>query len=289
MILLITGVLGIGLPVVWLVSFGQQGLSGGSPQRKWGLFGFSFSITTGLIIVVELLAILVGVLIFGVWAMSNPQITELFSSLADQIIASEGNLEPIMQDLQPYLRQPLVIFVILTAVSVFTPLIEEVFKTLGVWLFARRKLSPTEGYVAGLLCGAGFALVEGMLSLANISSTQDLVLLVIGRAGGSLLHIFTGGIIGWGLAHAWRTRKVFKYLLAFIGAMAVHALWNAFAILSFLLPMFIFTESEPGGFVNFLFSLPTIILGLAVLVLFVVFTLRLRKKGQPLVELVPPG
>ncbi len=194
-----------------------------------------------------------------------------------------------MENFEPYLRQPLVIFVILTAVSVFTPLIEEAFKTLGVWLFVRRKITPSEGYVAGLLCGAGFALVEGLLSLANVTSSQDLAVLVIGRAGGSLLHIFTGGIIGWGLAQAWRSGKVLKYLLAFFGAMVIHALWNALAILSLLVPMFLFNESDPGGAISFLLSLPTIVLGLAVLVLFIVFTLRLRKQAQPLAEIALPG
>jgi RsiW-degrading membrane proteinase PrsW (M82 family) len=162
---------------------------------------------------------------------------------------------------------------------VITPLIEEVLKTLGVWLFVKRKLTPAEGYIAGMICGAGFALIEGLFNLAGAATPGDWVGLVIGRAGGSLLHVFTGGLIGWGLAETWRSGKFQKYLLAFLGALIIHGLWNALAVVAVLLPLILFPDETFTGMRSFLFYLPTIILGLSVLLLFVLFTLRLRKKS----------
>ncbi len=287
-ILPLAGVVGILLPVLWLVSFGQQDLRGGSAQRKWGLLGVSLTFTTFVIIIVELLAVVLGIVVIGIWVAANPQMAEAITDFANRIMLSGGDMEAILQDMESYLRQPLVIILVLVAVSVIAPLIEEALKTLGVWLFVRRKLTPAEGYVAGLICGAGFTLVEGMLSLTNVTGPQDWLGLVIGRAGGSLLHIFTGGIIGWGLANAWSTRKVSKYLLSFVSALFIHGLWNALAVGAAILPMFIFPDTEPGGWVAFLFYLPTILLGLAVLVLFILFTLRLRKQARVSDEVPPP-
>jgi hypothetical protein len=275
----IAGVFGICIPILILVSFGQLGLEGGSVQRKWGLLGFSLTITTAFIILVEVLAILAALVTVAVWLSINVEMYNLVTDIGNRITQSGGDLDAVVRILLPYLSKPAVIFWILIAVSVITPLIEEVLKTLGVWLFVKRKLTPAEGYVAGMICGAGFALIEGLFNLAGAATPGDWVGLVIGRAGGSLLHVFTGGLIGWGLAETWRSGKFQKYLLAFLGALIIHGLWNALAVVAVLLPLILFPDETLTGLRSFLFYLPTIILGLTVLLLFVLFTLRLRKKS----------
>jgi RsiW-degrading membrane proteinase PrsW (M82 family) len=283
----IAGVLGICIPILCLVSFGQHELEGGSDQRKWGLLGFSLTITTGIIVLVEVLAILAGLITVIVWLSFNVEMYDLVMDIQSRITQVGGDMDAIINILLPYLSKPAVIFWILIAVAVITPLIEEILKTLGVWLFVKRKLTPVEGYVAGLICGAGFALIEGLFNLAGAATPQDWVSLVIGRAGGSLLHIFTGGLIGWGLAETWHSGKFQKYLLAFLGALIIHGLWNALAVGSVLLPFILYPDETLIGMRSFLFYLPTIILGLAVLLLFVLFTLRLRKKyAMPVGETV---
>jgi hypothetical protein len=275
----IAGVFGICIPILILVSFGQLGLEGGSVQRKWGLLGFSLTITTAFIILVEVLAILAALVTVAVWLSINVEMYNLVTDIGNRITQSGGDLDAVVRILLPYLSKPAVIFWILIAVSVITPLIEEVLKTLGVWLFVKRKLTPAEGYIAGMICGAGFALIEGLFNLAGAATPGDWVGLVIGRAGGSLLHVFTGGLIGWGLAETWRSGKFQKYLLAFLGALIIHGLWNALAVVAVLLPLILFPDETFTGMRSFLFYLPTIILGLSVLLLFVLFTLRLRKKS----------
>ncbi len=272
----IAGVLGVCIPILCLVSFGQHGLEGGSPQRKWGLLGFSFTVTTALIVLVEVLAILAGLIVAIIWLSFNVEMYDLVMDIQNRLSQAGGDVDAIVRVLLPYLRKPAVIFWILIAISVITPLIEEVLKTLGVWLFVKRKLSPTEGYVAGMICGAGFALVEGMFNLANAATPGDWVGLVIGRAGGSLLHIFTGGLIGWGLAETWRSGKFVKYLGAFLGAFIIHGLWNALALSAAFLPMIAFPDLSLTAGLSLLFYLPTILLGIAVLVIFILFTLRLK-------------
>jgi hypothetical protein len=275
----IAGVFGICIPILILVSLGQLGLEGGSVQRKWGLLGFSLTITTAFIILVEVLAILAALVTVAVWLSINVEMYNLVTDIGNRITQSGGDLDAVVRILLPYLSKPAVIFWILIAVSVITPLIEEVLKTLGVWLFVKRKLTPAEGYIAGMICGAGFALIEGLFNLAGAATPGDWVGLVIGRAGGSLLHVFTGGLIGWGLAETWRSGKFQKYLLAFLGALIIHGLWNALAVVAVLLPLILFPDETFTGMRSFLFYLPTIILGLSVLLLFVLFTLRLRKKS----------
>lgn len=282
----IIGVLGICIPILILVSLGQQGLEGGSAQRKWGLLGFSLTITTGLIVLFEVLAILAGLIIVVIWLAFNIEMYDLIVNIGNQITQTGGDMDEVLRILIPYLRQPAVIFWILIAVSVVTPLIEEVLKTLGVWLFVKRKLTPVEGYVAGMICGAGFALIEGLFNLAGAATPGDWVGLVIGRAGGSLLHIFTGGLIGWGLAETWRSRKLRSYLLAFLGVFFIHGLWNALAVGAVLLPAILFSEETLTGMQSFLYYLPTILLSIAVLVMFIFFTLWVRRKYGKAVESV---
>ena len=274
----LAGVFGICIPILCLVSFGQQRLEGGSEQRKWGLLGFSLTFTTGLIVLMEVLAILAGLIVAIIWLSFNVEMYDLVMDIGRRITQAGGDMEGVVRILLPYLRQPAVIFWILIAVSVITPLIEEILKTLGVWLFVKRKLTPVEGYVAGMICGAGFALVEGLFNLAGAATPEDWVGLVIGRAGGSLLHVFTGGLIGWGLAEAWRSGKFTKYLLAFLGAFVIHGLWNAFAVGAAILPMIFFPDETQIGMGSLLLFMPTILLGIAVLVIFISFTHWVRRR-----------
>jgi len=274
----IAGIFGICIPILCLLNFGQRGLKGGSDQRKWGLLGLSLTFTTGLIVLVEVLALLAGLVVFVVWLSLNIEMYDFVRSIGNQITQARGDMDAVVRILLPYLRKPVVIFWILIAVSVITPLIEEVLKTLGVWLFMKRKLTPAEGYVAGMICGAGFALVEGLFNLAGAATPEDWVGLVIGRAGGSLLHVFTGGLIGWGLADTWRSGKFKKYLQVFWGAFIIHGLWNALAVGAVLFPIMLFGDETLIGGQSLLFFLPTLLLGIAVLVIFIFFTHWVRRK-----------
>jgi len=269
------GLLGISLPIVWLLNFGMQGLKGGSAQRKWGLFGISLTLTTGLIILVEILAAIMGIIVFILWASLNPEISNLLTDLSQRIMIAGQDFNSVLRILEPYITKPSVIFIGFLAVSIIVPLIEEILKTLGVWFLVKRKLSPTEGFVAGLICGAGFALVEGFFNLGNAVTGADMVAIVFSRIGASLIHISTGGLIGWGLTSTWRTGKFFKYLLAFLTAFFIHSIWNLFALGAAFLPMVLSVDPS----LSILFLLPILLLGAAVMAGFIIFTIRLRKNN----------
>jgi RsiW-degrading membrane proteinase PrsW (M82 family) len=113
------------------------------------------------------------------------------------------------------------------------PIIEELFKTLGVWVLAGRRLTPQEGWVAGLMSGAGFALVEGLfygLQMVTLPDAASWVFTIIGRTGGSLLHTFCGGLIGWAFAKTWSDRKVWRVVGMFVLVIFIHGIWNALAL-----------------------------------------------------------
>ena len=72
---------------------------------------------------------------------------------------------------------------------------------------AGKGLTDQEGFVAGLLCGAGFALLENLLYFMNVGTAEEWLFMVIGRAGTGVLHMFGSALMGWGLARTWREGK----------------------------------------------------------------------------------
>ncbi len=49
------------------------------------------------------------------------------------------------------------IFGVLAVISGIVPLIEEILKPIALWSLVGKDLTDQEGFVAGLLSGAGFA------------------------------------------------------------------------------------------------------------------------------------
>jgi len=130
---------------------------------------------------------------------------------------------------------------LLLIVAGIMPLVEELFKTLGVWLLKVRNPDPAESFWVGLLCGGGFALFEGLLSVSSLQSSSiefaEWAGLILGRFGGSLLHILTGGIIGLAIGKFWQDHKFGPLLLAYLAAWLLHGAWNALAIFGGVNPL----------------------------------------------------
>jgi hypothetical protein len=180
---------------------------------------------------------------------------------------SRANMDPesILRILRPYLQRGDVWFLILAYTAGVVPLLEELFKPLGLWALVKRRLSPTEGFELGLFCGASFALVETLGSLAS-SSTAEWTTLVIGRVGIGLLHTVTGGLVGWGLATAWSRGRVLLLALVYLAAAGLHGLWNLAGILMGFLPLL--PAGKPGNLPTLLGSLaPAVLLVLTVILM----------------------
>jgi hypothetical protein len=222
-------ILAVVIPLFWLLAVGLDGLSLGTRQRLWGTFGAGLVLGPSLILVAEiaLLSLYFGVLILIVVQQSELSVELL--NLAQRLRFAPGNPEVIARILQPYLLNPVVIVAVFSFIAFFVPLIEEVFKPVGVWLLAGHRLSPREGFVAGLLCGAGYALFENLL----LSSTNEQWMsLILARMGTGAVHMATASLVGWGLASAWSEARYLRLGGVFACAVTIHALWNALTLLT---------------------------------------------------------
>ncbi len=223
------------IPVVWAYFLAQRKLAAGSIARKWRIFGFSLTITPILIIITEaIVLILIGLLLLlliSVLGSIFPAFGQTISDFADQLAYMQAN--GVSQDeLNAILSQPLVIFGVLAVISGIVPLIEEILKPIALWSLVGKDLTDQEGFVAGLLSGAGFALMENLLYFTNVITSEDWLTMAIGRAGTGVLHMFGAGLVGWGLARAWRKGKWPFLALMVMLAVFTHGLWNALALVA---------------------------------------------------------
>jgi hypothetical protein len=220
----------IGIPVLWLTYLGLRGLPTGSPQRRWGIFGTGLVIGPAVILVLELLALVVfGAIVIGAIYLLQPALFQELRTLVEILPRYADRPEEALELLQPYLFEPVVIFAIFAFVAGVVPVIEELLKPIGVWLFARYIVTPAQGFVAGLLSGAGFALFEN-LTLATIGDQWAAAVIV--RISTGLLHIITTGLMGLALVLAWRYGRYKRLFLTYLLVVFIHGLWNALALLS---------------------------------------------------------
>ncbi len=222
-------ILAVGLPVLWLVNTGRRGLPSGSPQRFWGILGCGLALSPALVLFLELAALAtIGVMGIIVIA-SRPDLAREITMLSQRLRYAIPTEEVLLRILGPYILRPEVVLGVFTYLAVLVPLIEEALKPVGMWLLAGRGLTPAEGYVAGLLSGAGFTLFE-TLGSASIGGETWLVQ-VVTRMGTALVHIFTSGLVGWALATAWKEKRYLRLGVAYLAAVTLHGVWNAMALL----------------------------------------------------------
>ena len=226
-------VLGILLPALWLTHLGSAHLWGTHPQRDFGMLTFSLGFSTLLILIIELVVLFLAMAGFGFMASGNPQIQQTLQEMMELIQGYGSDLESTTEVLKSLLLNPTIMGAVLILISGLIPLIEEAFKTLGVWFLVKNKVSPMEGYIAGLMSGAGFALVEGLLNATQVAggNSADWLAFLLGRFGGTLLHVFNGGLLGWALAKTWNDRKGWRVAGIYLLTVVIHGLWNAFAVL----------------------------------------------------------
>jgi hypothetical protein len=128
----------------------------------------------------------------------------------------------------PLTLSPLVVVAVLAGAGVAVPLIEEAVKTVGVGLMAYRRPTRAQAFFWGVAGGAGFALIEGMLnSMMGLSNWAPAVLL---RLGGTLLHCFTGGLVGLAWYATLADRRWLRTVGLYATAVTIHGLWNALVV-----------------------------------------------------------
>jgi hypothetical protein len=223
--------LGISLPILCLLWIGVGGIPVGSLRRVWSAFGSGMVGSTLTAVLLEYLVIGVAILGIGILAVSYPELRTVINQIRTQVAnAQAGDMQALMTALAPYLTNPLIILSILLFASVLTPLIEEAAKPAVIWFMGKRLRSTAEGFVIGALCGAGFAMLEGLMAASGASQLWGVGL--AGRAAASLMHITSSGILGWGIASARLENRYGRLALTYLVSLSIHGLWNGAAIMA---------------------------------------------------------
>jgi len=281
------------ISIWWLVEFGRRQLPLGSSQRSWGLVSISLGVIPLITLLAELIVTVLVVLVVFMKLSVEPVWMDKFNQLIIQFNQSDFDPQFFASFLKDLLASPLVITTIFLTVGLFMPLMEELLKPLGLWALRKRMLTPAEGFSGGLICGAGFALIESATMIAQTGGGSDWGQMVLLRIGTSLLHITASGFVGWGLASAWRQKKYGRTMLTILAAAGVHGLWNTLAILIVLLP-FITSTSAPtvltqGSLGVGTFIMVSILILLAIALFLMNHRLRRETQSSPPEVILPPS
>ncbi len=198
------------------------------PRRIWSVFGASVILGPTLAIFFELLAFIGFVVLFILYVSSTPGLEVPFRLLMDELQNEMGSVDLIAQQATTLLLSPGAALLLLGLLALAVPVIEETFKVFLLWFYIGQMRSPVEGFVAGVLCGAAFALAENIGF--SSAGAEDWLANVLTRATAILPHIFNSGLVGWGLVMAWQKRGYFQLGLAYLAAVLIHGTWNALSV-----------------------------------------------------------
>ena len=219
----------IATPLYLVVRIGINRIPLGSSQRAWSVFGSGMTLSPLLSVIAEGVVIIFGLIVFGVYLGLNPEIAFEFERLANQI-QEAPDLDSMIFLIGPYLKNPLTLLTALSFLSVFVPIIEEIFKSVGVLLVVDRLSTPAQGFALGMVSGAGFALAESLFASVTADDTWALTLGM--RAISSAMHMLATGLVGWGIAYARLEKRYFRAFGMLLLAIMLHGAWNAGAVLS---------------------------------------------------------
>jgi RsiW-degrading membrane proteinase PrsW (M82 family) len=238
-------ILAIGIPIWWLVSFTGRGLDTGPVSTRWKLFSMVVLVGNPLIFIVELLVVLpLSVL----WISGQPGFVSLVESLTRDIQNSGMDPQVMNQAVTTIFAYPGLVTALIIGASVLAPLVEETLKTIGVWLLFNKYLTPARGLLAGVVCGAGFALVESLGVINQPFEGSVWVAVMVGRLGTAVMHIFTAGLTGWGIAGLASGRKFGRTILGYAAAITAHGLWNFLVISTAIQPFLDFSLPQNRWF-----------------------------------------
>ncbi len=284
--LAILAIPGIALPIYLILQIGSRSQRAVNPKRDSGILTFSLGVSIPYIVLVELLVVVILIIVVATRLFSNPNFVELFNTIQNNPELLQNDPARLLSELDGTIGLPALLGLLLLVVSGLMPLVEELFKTLAVWLLKVRNPGPTETFRAGLLSGAAFALFEGLLSMGSLQLSEigyaEWVGLILGRFGGSLLHILTGGIIGLAIGVYWQNRKFFSLLLSYLAAWLLHAAWNALAIFGGVNPLI--HESQAQAIWPY-FGLVLLFIGMV----FALLNLIKRVRASAELPFYPPG
>ena len=131
------------------------------------------------------------------------------------------------ESLSGSLPSPPILIALGLTVLVVGPMVEEMFKPLGVVIMKYRRPSKAQSFLWGLAGGAGFALAEALFN--GTSSLEGWVGVATMRVGATAMHCLGGGLMGLGWYYLFATRRPWRLLGAYAASVSLHALWNVAA------------------------------------------------------------
>jgi hypothetical protein len=220
----VSHLLAAGLPVLAALVVLRR-LGPDLPERRaWGQFLAGLWITPACALTLELITLipLALALIIGIRSSID------FNALSELMVGPDPLSSPQYDSLlRGLILQPWVIILVLSYVALIVPVIEETLKSVAVWPFLRRGLSPVEAFLSGTLAGGGYAMFEAMFLT---QPGQGWVETMLARVGATFVHVLTAGLSSWGLVQGFRYRKWMRCFFAALTAIAIHGLWNASAV-----------------------------------------------------------
>lgn len=221
--------LAVALPVYMLLRAGIGDLMLGSRLRAWGVATSGYSLSLVAAILLEGMLALAGLLAVAVYLGMHPTLLGEVERLA-HALERAADLEDVLAIAAPVIRHPASLLAALGFLSVLVPVVEELAKSIGIWLVADRLGSPGQGLALGLLSGAGFALAESLF--ATLSPEDAWALTFLTRAASSCMHMLATGVVGMGIASARLRNQPWRFAAALGSAIALHSAWNAGAVLT---------------------------------------------------------
>ena len=267
------------LPLAVLLAFGTKKLPFGTRSQTWNVLGLAMTLGPLVLFTLETFAAIVIFVVIVVYITAQPELASRLQNLYQQITILGSESEAVSDLLSPYLTTPAVIVTALVYMAVLVPALEEIFKPLGVWLFAGKLDSQAQGFALGALSGAGYALIE---TIGVSAQTADWASLLFSRIGTGLLHITTSALMGAAIVLAWHERRYVRLVGTYFLAVLLHGLWNTAAVLfTFSSLAELFDQGRRLSTIQPVIVIAMAILAIGMFAILVLSNLRLRRTVSP--------
>ena len=154
-----------------------------------------------------------------------------------------GEVNGVVFGLLPYSQE--------AYVTTFSPIIEELFKMLPIFICAFTVKPARQDIIErSIAVGVGFAILENAFVFANGASQIDVLTAILRAFGAGMTHVLTTLFVGFGLSFVYGKRKL--YFSGSVGLIATaiifHSIYNylicsVYYIAEFILPTVIFIPS----------------------------------------------
>ncbi len=228
------------------------------------------ALSTAFAFTLEIIALVVSIILVIVLTVPLTGGAAELTRLADELQRLSQQPPSFMSEtlLTGLLSSPVVLGVLVLTLAVATPLIEELGKAaliaiLGYW----ERFDLRRAFLWGVLCGLGFALIEGTLNglMSAVGPAAGWAGAVGVRALATAMHALTSGLVGLGWGYVWQQQRRWMLPLLYLGAVFFHGLWNlsTIGLVAGSLQMVGETVSVAGGLTVLLGSGTLLLLALA--------------------------